>query len=103
MPRFAAGRRSRERCSSLLHLPISGWPNWPLFFPVPLDPDGVRDAATESILVCSDDDPYFPGGAARGVGEPLGIETIVIEGGAHLNPAAGYGEWPLIESIATGI
>jgi uncharacterized protein len=69
------------------------------FFPVPLDAEGVALAATETVLVCSDDDSYFPGGAAQGVGVPLGVETIVVEGGKHLNPEAGFGPWPMIESL----
>ena len=72
------------------------------FFPVPFDAEGIAAAADETLLVCSDDDPYCPGGAGALFGVPLGIETVVIEGGRHLNPEAGFGEWPAIEQMAVG-
>ena len=68
------------------------------FFPVPLDPALAEGA----LLVCSDDDPYCPGGAASRYGEPLQVPTTVVEGGGHLNPEAGYGPWPDIERLARG-
>ena len=40
-----------------------------------------------------------PRGPAPCSGSPLGIETVVIEGGGHLNPEAGFGEWPAIEQM----
>ena len=67
------------------------------FFPVPLpalDP-GAR-------LVCSDNDPYCPEGAATLYGEPLGIPVDVLEGGGHLNPETGYGPWPAVEAWCLG-
>jgi len=70
------------------------------FFPVPFDPEGIVAAADETVLVCSDDDPYCLGGAGALFGVPLGIETVVIEGGRHLNPEAGFGPWPAIEQMA---
>jgi uncharacterized protein len=69
------------------------------WFPAPLDPVGIAAAAGETLLVCSDDDPYCPEGAGALFGAPLGIETVTIEGGGHLNPEAGFGEWPAIEQI----
>jgi predicted alpha/beta hydrolase family esterase len=62
------------------------------FFPVPLP----RLSGTR--LVCADDDPYCPEGAARLYGEPLGIPVDVIAGGGHLNPESGYGAWPDVEA-----
>jgi len=63
------------------------------FFPVPLPRlvDGAR-------LVCSDEDPYCPEGAAELYGGPLGIPVDVLAGGGHLNPEAGYGPWPAVEA-----
>jgi predicted alpha/beta hydrolase family esterase len=63
------------------------------FFPTPLPrlTAGAR-------LVCSDNDPYCPEGAATLYGEPLGIPVDVIPGGGHLNPDAGYGPWPEVEA-----
>jgi uncharacterized protein len=62
------------------------------FFPVPLP------ALTGARLVCSDDDPYCPEGAARLYGEPLGIPVDVLAGKRHMNPEVGYGPWPAAES-----
>jgi uncharacterized protein len=63
------------------------------FFPAPLPrlSGGAR-------LVCSDNDPYCPEGAARLYGEPLGIAVDLIAGGGHLNPESGYGAWPSVEA-----
>jgi serine hydrolase len=63
------------------------------FFPVPL-PRLIAGAR----LVCSDNDPYCPEGAAALYGEPLGIPVDLIPGGGHLNPDAGYGPWPAVEA-----
>jgi uncharacterized protein len=63
------------------------------FLPAPLPAlaDGAR-------LVCSDNDPYCPEGAATLYGAPLGIPVDVLSGGGHLNPDAGYGPWPSVEA-----
>ena len=65
------------------------------FFPVPPIelPGDVR-------LVCSDDDPYCPEGAAAVYGGPLGVATDVLPDAGHLNPEAGYGPWPAVEAWA---
>ena len=67
------------------------------FLPAPLDVDAVRQAAGGTILVCSDDDPYCPEGAAVGYGRPLKLPVTVLPGAGHLNPEAGYGAWPAVE------
>jgi uncharacterized protein len=71
----------------------SGVPQIAGFFPVPLPalPGGAR-------LVCSDNDPYCPEGAATLYGDPLGIPVDLLPGGGHLNPEAGYGPWPAVEA-----
>ncbi|MBE7188040.1 alpha/beta hydrolase [Jatrophihabitans endophyticus] len=66
------------------------------FFPVPLDVDAVRHAADGTVLVGGSDDPHCPEGIAEAYGRPLKMATTVIEGGGHLNVAAGYGEWPAV-------
>jgi predicted alpha/beta hydrolase family esterase len=63
------------------------------FFPVPL-PTLARGAR----LVCSNDDPYCPEGAATVYGEPLGIPTDVLPGAGHINPETNYGPWPEVEA-----
>ncbi len=47
-------------------------------------------------LVAGDDDPYFPGGAARFYAEEFGLDVDVIPGGQHLDLLAGYGSWPSV-------
>jgi uncharacterized protein len=65
--------------------------------PVPLDAEAVRRAAGGTILVCGDDDPYCPEGAALAYGRPLKLPTTVLPGGGHVNVEAGYGPWPAVE------
>jgi len=62
------------------------------FFPVPLPALGHG-----ARLVCSDNDPYCPEGAAEFYA-PLGIAVDVLHGRGHLNPEAGYGPWPAVEA-----
>jgi predicted alpha/beta hydrolase family esterase len=71
------------------------------FFPVPLDPAAVNRIAGETLLVCADDDPYCVEGGKEIYGDPLRIDSIVLDGGAHLNVEAGYGKWPDIERWVT--
>jgi predicted alpha/beta hydrolase family esterase len=71
----------------------AGVPQIAGFFPVPLP-----RLTTGARLVCADDDPYCPEGAAELYGAPLGIPVDVIPGGGHLNPEAGYGAWPAVEA-----
>ncbi|MFF3327012.1 RBBP9/YdeN family alpha/beta hydrolase [Streptomyces sp. NPDC002889] len=56
----------------------------------------VRTPAGGTRLVAGDDDPYCPGGAAQQYGLPLGLDTDVVPGGAHLDLDAGYGPWPSV-------
>ena len=64
------------------------------FLPVPLDVDLVRHAADGTVLVCSDNDPYCPEGAAIAYGRPLKMATTVLPGLRHINVEAGFGPWP---------
>jgi predicted alpha/beta hydrolase family esterase len=66
------------------------------------DPARVREAATETRIVCSDDDPYNPVGALKTHAEPLGLPVEVVAGAGHLNVDAGYGPWPAVERWALG-
>jgi predicted alpha/beta hydrolase family esterase len=66
---------------------------------------GARDvtrAADETLIVCSDDDPYCPPGAVETYAEPLGIAAHVMPGAGHINTDAGYGKWPEAERWALG-
>ena len=64
------------------------------------NPERVRAAAGETRIVCSDNDPYNPGGAVATFAKPLGIPADLIPGGGHLNLDAGYGPWPAVERWA---
>ena len=55
--------------------------------------------ADGSRLVCSDNDPYCPGGARR---SRSGSRVDVLPGQGHLNPTAGYGPWPEVEAWCGG-
>lgn len=68
------------------------------FFPVPLDPS----LAVGCRLVCSDDDPYCPGGAVRAYGVPLRVAVDLLPGAGHINGESGYGAWPGVERWALG-
>jgi uncharacterized protein len=71
------------------------------FFPVPLDAAALAASAPDGArLVCSDDDPFCPEGAAALYGEPLGLPADVLPGRGHLNPDAGLGPWPAVEAWA---
>jgi predicted alpha/beta hydrolase family esterase len=52
---------------------------------------------TNARLVCSDDDPYCPEGAASLY---PGLPTDLLAGAGHINPDAGYGPWPAAEAWA---
>lgn len=53
-------------------------------------------AATHVRIVASDDDPCCPEGATDLYGHPLDVTVDVINGGAHLDLDAGYGDWPSV-------
>ena len=78
----------------LLNAPPGPLGELPTFFPVPLDPGAVMAAAGATRLVCSDEDPYCPGGAVAAYAEPLGLPYDLLPGQGHLNVDAGYGPWP---------
>ena len=82
--------------------PDTDIPELAVFFPVALDPAAVKNAAAHTRLVCSDDDPYCPEGAATSFGAPLAIPVDLVPNGGHLNPEAGYGPWPAIEAWVRG-
>ncbi|NWF27236.1 alpha/beta hydrolase [Streptomyces sp. PKU-EA00015] len=47
-------------------------------------------------LVASDNDPYCPEGALAVFATPLGLDSDLLPGGAHLDLDAGYGPWPAV-------
>ncbi|GIE81396.1 hypothetical protein Aph02nite_73460 [Actinoplanes philippinensis] len=66
------------------------------FLPPPATTGQLGAAGRHTRLVCSDNDPYCPAGAAADYGVPLGIPVTVLHGAAHLDIDAGYGPWPSI-------
>jgi predicted alpha/beta hydrolase family esterase len=75
----------------------AGVPELAPFFPAPLTPVAGRGAR----LVCSDDDPYCPEGAADRYAA-LGAPVDLLPGTGHLNTDAGFGPWPAVEAWALG-
>jgi predicted alpha/beta hydrolase family esterase len=71
------------------------------FFPPPLDAQALAASAPDGArLVCSDNDPYCPEGAAELYGPPLRVPVDLLSGKGHLNPEAGLGPWPAAEEWA---
>jgi predicted alpha/beta hydrolase family esterase len=64
--------------------------------------DDVRAAAGRTLMLCSDNDPYCPEGAATVFGAPLELDFELLPGRGHLNPDAGFGPWPAVEAWALG-
>jgi predicted alpha/beta hydrolase family esterase len=102
--RLATDGKGRRAERVLLVAP----PAFPELAPVArFEPDGVvaadvGRAAGETLLVCSDNDPYCPPGAVATYAEPLDIRAHVIGGAGHINPETGYGEWPAVEQWTLG-
>jgi predicted alpha/beta hydrolase family esterase len=80
----------------------AGLPEIVPFFPVMATAQGVARAAESTRLVCADNDPYCPDGAAALYGGPLALPTDVHPGRGHLNLDAGLGPWPAMEAWAQG-
>jgi predicted alpha/beta hydrolase family esterase len=72
------------------------------FFPFEVTAAQVAAAATRTQLICSDDDPWCPGGAAGRYGAPLALPTQVLPGTGHLNVASGHGPWPEVADLVRG-
>src|SRR5262249_26884800 len=53
--------------------------------------------ARETVVVCSDDDPYNPAGPGP-LAETLGADLHVIPGAGHITPDDGYGPFPWLEA-----
>lgn len=61
------------------------------FFPVP--ECTLSDRAEESLLVCSDNDPWCPVDESKRIEALLGIRTQRLPSKGHINPEAGFGPW----------
>ena len=82
--------------------PSAGLPELEPFFPVTVTADDVARAAGHTRLICSDNDPYCPEGAAALYGAALGVPVDLHPGREHLNVDAGFGPWPGMEAWAQG-
>lgn len=82
--------------------PGAAVPELARFYPAGTERDAVAAAAGHTRLVCSDDDPFCPEGAAEVWGAPLGLEVDLLPRQGHLNVDAGYGPWPELEAWVLG-
>jgi predicted alpha/beta hydrolase family esterase len=81
---------------------LRGHPEVAAFAPVGIGTTPLpADLRARVRLVASDDDPYFPGGAASLYADALGVDADVIPGGRHLDLPAGYGSWPSVLAWCT--
>ena len=60
------------------------------FAPGSLDLARLKLAVTTPRLVCSDDDPYCPEGAAEVFGRPLGCDVDLLTGAGHVAIPDGF-------------
>jgi uncharacterized protein len=81
----------------LLVAPPGEQPELVEFFPPPFP-----ELTGEARMVCSDDDPYCPDGAAHLYGRRLGIPIDLLRGAGHINADSGYGAWPEVEAWCLG-
>jgi len=63
-----------------------------LFDPAP-DSEALAAAAGHTRIVCSEPDPYCPGGAANEWARPLDLPFDLLPDSGHINVDAGYGPW----------
>ncbi|MGZ4397591.1 MAG: RBBP9/YdeN family alpha/beta hydrolase [Gaiellaceae bacterium] len=77
-------------------------PQSPGFRPTPLDRKGAFDAARETLLVCSSDDPWCTRDTSRRIGETIEAPISWLEAAGHVNAETGYGPWPGVEAWALG-
>jgi predicted alpha/beta hydrolase family esterase len=62
----------------------------------------VAAAATSTLLVCSDADPWCAVGAEVAYGAPLQLVTEILPGARHLSLDDGYGNWPAVQDWVRG-
>jgi len=72
------------------------------FFPVDTTPEALAAAAGATRIVCADDDPFCPEGAASRWAAPLRLPADVVTGAGHVNPDAGFGPWTAMEAWCLG-
>lgn len=55
--------------------------------------EALHASARNIVLVGSDNDPWSPSGLQPAVGDPLGLNALIIPGAAHLSARDGWGKW----------
>ena len=50
--------------------------------------------AAETLLVCSDNDPYMSIDEAKNLQKKLQIDMKILKDAGHINADSGYGPWP---------
>lgn len=53
----------------------------------------LKNYAGSVTLVGSDNDPWSPSGLQKAVGDPLGLEAIIIPGAKHMSGGDGWASW----------
>ena len=53
----------------------------------------MNSSARNVTLLGSDNDPWSPSGLKAAVGDPLGLEPVIIAGAGHLSSKDGWGNW----------
>jgi predicted alpha/beta hydrolase family esterase len=59
-------------------------------------------AVGDSVVVAGDDDPWLPLGLGDTWRGRLDGRQVVVRGGGHLTPDAGFGAWPAMTAWALG-
>ncbi|MDG1580400.1 alpha/beta fold hydrolase [Pseudomonas sp. GOM6] len=101
-----AARHKRPIKGALLAAPPDMAAQWPEHYPTP---DSLRAHGWEplpegrlpfpSILAASSNDYLASFAAAAAMADAWGSELLNLGDVGHLNPASGYGEWPLAEAL----
>jgi predicted alpha/beta hydrolase family esterase len=53
----------------------------------------LHASAKAITLIGSDKDPWSPSGLQQGIGDPLGLQAVIIPGAGHLALGDGWGHW----------
>lgn len=76
--------------------PTDAPPSVTEFFPPALEPDAIRVAARETVMIASDTDDYATFDQSGGYAAKLGVPIHLLKGAGHISPYYGYGEWPWV-------
>ncbi|MEN9603429.1 MAG: hypothetical protein RL545_118 [Actinomycetota bacterium] len=53
----------------------------------------VAAAASNTLVIGSDEDPWQPNGIDKTFAEPLGIPSVIVPGARHFSLSDGFGPW----------